>query len=65
MGHTPANTNEAASDQDRLDQTVFHLDEAEMQAFRKTLDEPATEAEPNPGLDRLLAITPPWANQDT
>jgi uncharacterized protein (DUF1778 family) len=42
-----------------LDQTFFRLDAARFQQFTALLDAPA---ESNPGLARLLAVTPPWAD---
>jgi uncharacterized protein (DUF1778 family) len=46
-----------------LDQTKFHLDAAQMKAF-EALTDPLTSAKSaNPGLDRLMKITPPWAEQ--
>lgn len=41
-----------------LDQVHFSLDANAFQRFVALLDEPA---QPNPGLDRLMAVQPPWA----
>jgi len=40
-----------------LDQVFFSLDSDKFQAFTKMLDAPLTG---NPGLERLMAIRPPW-----
>jgi len=40
-----------------LDQVFFDLDEARFREFLALLDAPLT---PNPGLERLLAVEPPW-----
>jgi uncharacterized protein (DUF1778 family) len=40
-----------------LDQVFFGLDEAKFKAFSAILDAPA---QPNPGLERLLAVKPAW-----
>lgn len=40
-----------------LDQVFFNLDEAKLQQFQALLDAPP---EPNPGLERLLAVEAPW-----
>jgi len=40
-----------------LDQVFFNLDEARLQQFQALLDAPP---EPNPGLERLLAVKAPW-----
>jgi uncharacterized protein (DUF1778 family) len=40
-----------------LDQVFFNLDEAKLQEFQALLDTPP---EPNPGLERLLAVKAPW-----
>jgi uncharacterized protein (DUF1778 family) len=43
-----------------LDQVFFRLDAAKFRQFVKLLDAPPA---PNPGLDRLMAIRPPWARK--
>ena len=40
-----------------LDQVFFNLDAAKFEEFTALLDAPA---QPNPGLERLLAIKAPW-----
>jgi len=40
-----------------LDQVFFSLDAVKFQAFNAMLDAPA---QPNPGLERLLAVKAPW-----
>ena len=65
MNQTPASNQEAADDQDRLDQTTFYLDPVQIRAFRQALEAPTIETESNLGLDRLLAITPPWSTKRT
>jgi len=40
-----------------LDQVFFNLDETRLQQFQALLDAPP---EPNPGLERLLAVKAPW-----
>jgi len=40
-----------------LDQVFFGLDDARFRAFTAMLDAPA---QPNPGLERLLAVKAPW-----
>lgn len=40
-----------------LDQVFFQLDAAKFRDFCRLLDEPQRV---NPGLDRLLAVNPPW-----
>jgi len=40
-----------------LDQVFFNLDEAKLQEFQALLDAPP---EPNPGLERPLAVKAPW-----
>lgn len=42
-----------------LDQVFFHLDEEKFRQFTYLLDAPTST---NPGLDRLMAVKPPWAN---
>lgn len=41
-----------------LDQAFFKLDEEKFRLFTALLDAPV---QPNPGLERLLAIKAPWA----
>lgn len=43
-----------------LDQVFFGLDDAKFRAFTTMLDGPL---QPNPGLERLLAVKAPW-NKD-
>jgi uncharacterized protein (DUF1778 family) len=40
-----------------LDQVFFNLDQTRLQQFQAMLDAPP---EPNPGLERLLAVKAPW-----
>lgn len=40
-----------------LDQVFFNLDETRLLQFQALLDAPP---EPNPGLERLLAVKAPW-----
>ncbi|MEY4977366.1 MAG: hypothetical protein RIQ97_2561 [Pseudomonadota bacterium] len=40
-----------------LDQVFFSLEDAKFRAFTAMLDAPV---QPNPGLDRLLAVKAPW-----
>lgn len=40
-----------------LDQVFFSLDDAKFRAFTAMLDAPV---QPNPGLERLLAVKAPW-----
>ena len=40
-----------------LDQVFFNLDEVKFQEFNAMLDAPV---QPNPGLERLLAVKVPW-----
>ena len=40
-----------------LDQVFFKLDDAKFREFTMLLDAPL---EPNPGLDRLMAVRAPW-----
>ncbi len=40
-----------------LDQVFFNLDQTRLQQFQAMLDAPP---EPNPGLERLLAVKTPW-----
>ena len=40
-----------------LDQVFFNLDDAKFREFTALLDAPP---EPNPGLDRLMAVPAPW-----
>jgi uncharacterized protein (DUF1778 family) len=42
---------------DRLDPIYFELDAEEFAEFMRILDTPP---EPNPGLDRLMAVKAPW-----
>lgn len=42
-----------------LDQVFFGLDAEKFQQFTALLDAPP---QPNEGLERLLAVTPPWAS---
>ena len=41
-----------------LDQVFFRLDAANFRQFVKLLDAPP---QPNPGLERLMAVKPPWS----
>ncbi|MEO6421477.1 MAG: DUF1778 domain-containing protein [Candidatus Nitrotoga sp.] len=41
-----------------LDQVFFSLDTEKFQQFTAMLDAPPS---PNPGLERLMAVTAPWA----
>ncbi len=41
-----------------LDQIYFRLDDQRHAAFLRQLDGPTA---PNPGLERLMRVTPPWA----
>ena len=41
-----------------LDQVFFNLDDGKFRQFTAQLEAPT---QPNPGLDRLLAVTPPWS----
>jgi uncharacterized protein (DUF1778 family) len=43
-----------------LDQVFFRLDAAKFRQFVKLLDTPPA---PNPGLERLMAVRPPWARK--
>jgi uncharacterized protein (DUF1778 family) len=43
-----------------LDQVFFRLDAAKFRQFVKLLDAPPA---PNAGLERLMAIQPPWARK--
>jgi uncharacterized protein (DUF1778 family) len=43
-----------------LDQVFFSLDSSKFQAFTAMLDAPAAH---NPGLERLMAVSPPWVNK--
>ena len=40
-----------------MDQTIINVDVEKFQQFVALLDAPSS---PNPGLDRLMAIKPPW-----
>ncbi len=54
---------EAACDKARavlLDQVFFRLDAAKFRQFVKLLDAPPA---PNPGLERLMAVRPPWSRK--
>jgi uncharacterized protein (DUF1778 family) len=42
-----------------LDQVLFNLDAEKFRQFTALLDAPPV---PNPGLERLLAVKPPWNN---
>ncbi len=53
---------EAACDRARavvLDQVFFALDAQKFQQFNEALDAPPA---PNAGLERLMAVRPPWKN---
>lgn len=41
-----------------LDQVLFSLDETRFRKFTELLDAPV---QANPGLERLLAVQPPWS----
>jgi uncharacterized protein (DUF1778 family) len=41
-----------------LDQVFFNLDTARFRQFTALLDAPPSH---NPGLERLMAVSPPWA----
>jgi uncharacterized protein (DUF1778 family) len=43
-----------------LDQVFFRLDAAKFRQFIKLLDAPPA---PNPGLERLMQVRPPWARK--
>lgn len=43
-----------------LDQVYFNLDPDKFQRFIDLLDAPPA---PNPGLERLMAVKAPWANE--
>jgi uncharacterized protein (DUF1778 family) len=43
-----------------LDQVFFKLDGTKFRQFAKLLDAPPA---PNPGLERLMAVKPPWARK--
>lgn len=43
-----------------LDQVFFRLDAARFKQFMKLLDAPPA---PNPGLERLMAVRPPWTRK--
>lgn len=43
-----------------LDQVFFRLDAAKFRQFVKLLD---ASPVPNPGLERLMAVRPPWARK--
>lgn len=43
-----------------LDQIFFRLDTAKFHQFTKLLDAPPAA---NPGLERLMAVTPPWSRK--
>jgi uncharacterized protein (DUF1778 family) len=45
-----------------LDQVFFGLDTEKFQQFTALLDAPASA---NPGLERLMAVKPPWDSQPT
>ena len=42
-----------------LDQVFFNLDPDKFKQFTASLDTPP--AAPNPGLERLMAVKPPWS----
>jgi uncharacterized protein (DUF1778 family) len=42
-----------------LDQVFFNLDAAKFRQFTQLLDAPPVR---NPGLERLMAVSPPWEN---
>ena len=65
MDHILSNTLGIDPATNRLDQTVSQLNLTEMQMFLMVLNSPLHEADANPGLARLMAITPPWVNQNT
>jgi uncharacterized protein (DUF1778 family) len=43
-----------------LDQVLFRLDPAKFRKFVKLLDAPPAA---NPGLERLMAVRPPWSRK--
>mgnify|MGYP003482297522 FL=1 len=43
-----------------LDQVFFRLDAAKFRQFVKLLDAPPG---PNPGLERLMSVRPPWSRK--
>jgi uncharacterized protein (DUF1778 family) len=43
-----------------LDQVFFRMDAAKFRQFVKLLDAPPA---PNPGLERLMAVKPPWSRK--
>ncbi len=45
-----------------LDQVFFTLDAEKFEQFAALLDAPPT---PNPGLERLMAVKPPWNTSKT
>ncbi len=45
-----------------LDQVFFRLDAAKFRQFAKLLDAPPAF---NPGLERLMAVRPPWSRKAT
>ena len=45
-----------------LDQVFFRLDAAKFRQFVKLLDAPPAA---NPGLQRLMAVKPPWSRKTT
>lgn len=56
---------EAACDRARsvlLDQVFFKLDHRRFKAFMQQLDAPSA---PNEGLERLMAVQPPWKTAGT
>lgn len=63
MDRIPSSTNQATGDQDRLDQKMFYLDSTQAKDSLKLLDESAPTSKSNPGLDRLMAISPPWSQR--
>ena len=45
-----------------LDQVFFRLDAEKLRQFTKLLDAPPAR---NPGLERLMAVKPPWGKKTT
>jgi uncharacterized protein (DUF1778 family) len=45
-----------------LDQVFFKLDAEKFRQFAKLLDAPLTR---NPGLERLMAVKPPWGRKSS
>ncbi len=44
----------------QMDETFFNLDAKRFKAFKALLDAPEAA---NPGLERLMAVKPPWGDQ--